>query len=376
MERQSMPVITRRILPTGEAIDETYSVVYFGGTVDSAKALPIDIPPGGSFPAADISMGVGKTRAWHIRGSIMTRTLEELGPPTPGSGRIGTFRPNVRQSGNVLAVRMPWGADATILSVSSAADGTFDLPGAVPGRYRLWVNTSVGGDVIYIDIENRDIDNVKLLVSPGTQFPGKVVVEGAPIGVPNPELTRMRVTLKMDITLRTGTLEATGAIVGADGNFRFAGTRNVRVLIDGLPPNTYVKALRMDGHDILSSGSYSEAPGPMEIVLGMDVGSVAGTVVDARGNAISNIPVVLIPDSLDLRKRSDLIKSANTDSKGRFQMQAVPAGDYRLYAWELIESGAWLDPDFMRNFEAMGKIVHIIPNNPKEGVELTAIQAR
>jgi beta-lactamase regulating signal transducer with metallopeptidase domain/protocatechuate 3,4-dioxygenase beta subunit len=376
MERQSMPVITRRVLPTGDVIDETYSIVYFGGAVDSSKALPIDLPPGGSFPAADISMGVGKTRAWHIRGSIMTRTLEELGPPAPGTARIGTFRPNVRQAGNVGAVRMPWGADATVLSVSSAADGTFDLAGAVPGHYRVWVNTPVGGTVAYIDVDNHDVDNVKMLVSPGTQFPGKVMVEGAPAGVPNPELARIRVTLKADINLRTGGLEATGAIVGADGNFRFAGSRNARVFVDGLPPNTYVKALRMDGHDILSSGSYSEEAGPMEIVLGVDVGSVAGTVADGKGIPVPNIPVVLIPDSIDLRMRSDLIRSTSTDSKGRFRIQAIPAGNYRLYSWELVEPGAWLDPEFMRSFETRGKPIQIIQNIPKEAFELTAIQAR
>ena len=26
-------------------------------------------------------------------------------------------------------------------------------------------------------------------------------------------------------------------------------------------------------------------------------------------------------------------------------------GDYKLFAWEVVESNAWTDPDFLRNYE-------------------------
>ena len=48
-----------------------------------------------------------------------------------------------------------------------------------------------------------------------------------------------------------------------------------------------------------------------------------------------------------------------TDSIGAFVFRDIPPGNYKLFAWESVESGAWQDPDFMRPFESRGIPVHI-----------------
>jgi hypothetical protein len=35
------------------------------------------------------------------------------------------------------------------------------------------------------------------------------------------------------------------------------------------------------------------------------------------------------------------------DQAGAFQIRGLPPGDYRLYAWQQVEEGAWMDPDFL-----------------------------
>jgi len=47
---------------------------------------------------------------------------------------------------------------------------------------------------------------------------------------------------------------------------------------------------------------------------------------------------------------------------GRFHIEGVPPGDYRAFSWEDIETGAWQDPEFIRNFEDRGNPVRVNEN--------------
>ena len=38
-------------------------------------------------------------------------------------------------------------------------------------------------------------------------------------------------------------------------------------------------------------------------------------------------------------------------------MRSVMPGDYRVLAWEEIETGAYMDPEFLKNFETRGETV-------------------
>jgi hypothetical protein len=40
-------------------------------------------------------------------------------------------------------------------------------------------------------------------------------------------------------------------------------------------------------------------------------------------------------------------------------MRNVTPGDYTLFAWEQIERGVYMDPDFLGRFEDRGKTVHV-----------------
>jgi hypothetical protein len=98
---------------------------------------------------------------------------------------------------------------------------------------------------------------------------------------------------------------------------------------------------------------------------------VSGTVVGARQEALPNRTVVLVPD-VRLRYRSDLYKTAATDSSGSFRLQGIPPGDYVLFAWNNVETGAWQDPDFVRGYENRGKPIHIAEETDDD-IQLTVI---
>ena len=54
------------------------------------------------------------------------------------------------------------------------------------------------------------------------------------------------------------------------------------------------------------------------------------------------------------RNRIDLYKTASTDQYGRFTFSNVAHGDYRVFAWEDIPQGAYMDAAYVARFEDRG----------------------
>jgi hypothetical protein len=68
--------------------------------------------------------------------------------------------------------------------------------------------------------------------------------------------------------------------------------------------------------------------------------------------------MIIAPD-LPRRQRLDLFSPLAVSVTGRFTLDGIPPGDYKLFAWAHVEDGAWLDPEFMRVYEDRGTPVHI-----------------
>jgi hypothetical protein len=64
-----------------------------------------------------------------------------------------------------------------------------------------------------------------------------------------------------------------------------------------------------------------------------------------------------------------------TDASGQVRMRGIAPGDYRIFAWEDIEKGAWQDPTFVRNHESSGKAIHI-NEGEKASTEISVIPSK
>ena len=64
-----------------------------------------------------------------------------------------------------------------------------------------------------------------------------------------------------------------------------------------------------------------------------------------------------------------------SDQYGRFVLQPVPPGDYRLFAWDGLEPYGFYDRDFVRRYEAGGTPVRITENSTHQ-VQLTVLRRR
>ena len=61
----------------------------------------------------------------------------------------------------------------------------------------------------------------------------------------------------------------------------------------------------------------------------------------------ANPPVPIVPK---------LVKSAITDQNGRFTFRGVSPGNYKIFAWEGLETNAYFDPEVLRQYEQQGKL--------------------
>lgn len=119
---------------------------------------------------------------------------------------------------------------------------------------------------------------------------------------------------------------------GGDGTFAIAGStpahrQFVLVALHGAHAPTFASRTLPGQDERIDLGDLPLSTG----------GSAAGQVVDANGAPIADATVHLRPTTgrfLDcIRAWSDLLPTARTDERGRFRVDHLPAGPYRVEAW-------------------------------------------
>ena len=54
-----------------------------------------------------------------------------------------------------------------------------------------------------------------------------------------------------------------------------------------------------------------------------------------------------------------MYRTTSTDIYGRFHIQGIPPGSYKVFAWEEVEKDIWQNPEFMLPIEGRGAVVEI-----------------
>jgi hypothetical protein len=228
-----------------------------------------------------------------------------------------------------------------------------------------------------IEIGSADVHNVSVIMSPGFTLAGHLAIEGQQAGTGNQDLPRIRVMLRSDSPQMGGASPASPVM--ADGSFTLqqVGRDDYRLTVSGMPRNGYVKSARFGATDVLGDGiRLDRAPTiPLEIVVSSNTGIADGSVTNDKQDPSPNVTVVLIPDA-PRRNRLDLYRTTSTDAMGHFHVEGVPPGDYKLFSWEDVETGAWQDPDFIRGAESRGKSIRINEGSTTGNIDLRVIPAQ
>jgi len=164
----------------------------------------------------------------------------------------------------------------------------------------------------------------------------------------------------------------------ADGTFTLrAGAGDYRLTFSpvlgnssGPPPpaawrDAYVKSIRLGNVDVLNGNLHLDRQPdvPLEIVVGTNPGSLEVRVVDDRQQPAPDMSVILVPNA---RGRTDLYRTGTTDSSGRLRLDRLPPGDYKVFASPASDTTIWYDPDFIRNYENVGRTVRIVEGGTAE----------
>jgi protocatechuate 3,4-dioxygenase beta subunit len=336
------------------------ALTYYPGTTDRLKAAPIEVRPGMESHADDIRIIAEKN--YRVRGRILDPRTRER----PLRATIQMVR------------KQTLGSVVPMSAKYDALNGVFELPHVPPGEYLLVVLApsvlgppGVAEETMTV---SSNIDDIVLTARPGQPIKGKVSSDdGKPLSA-LPELLRMQVALipASEMLLKGGE----SAPLQADGSFTlenvFSG--EYRVAMPLLPANAYIKQALFGQTDLLevNASINSGTTESLEIVIGRSGGQISGTLVDKNSKPQPNVQVLLIPDRH--RDWRELIKRSITDQAGKFTIQGIAPGDYKIYAWEDIEPLAFTDLEILRQYEGQAKSVKVTEQS-KQTIEVKIIPA-
>jgi hypothetical protein len=411
--------VTARPPGNGLAEGEVYAPIFFPAVPDSRQAIAVNIDPGTEYRAADIF--VYPTQTYHVRGVVANLQLLPGAQNAAGGARGEQPAPAAQQAprgrggagGGATAVRLapldPNGSSYT--TQVDAATGQFDFQQVVPGSYiaYMFVQGLTVRASSTVDVLGGDVAGVFMDVIPGINIPVDIRFDGEPPqGLP--DVSSINLVLWRDPTLMgappiplNGPTRAIENL--ALGDYRVYANPLLSPLrgIDSPTrtnwPNAYIKSIRLGDVDVLNGGLHlashmdtvtrlitqaqaPETPDPkppelmLEVIVGTNPGAVRGRVVNENQEPLASLTVTLLAENAANRiVRTDMYKVTSTDAMGQFEVKGLPPGDYKLFAWDGIEKGGWLDPVLVGQYEELGKPVRI-EEGKIQTVELPGIRVR
>jgi len=296
-----------------ERLGAQYPPVYYPGVLqpDQAQVVPLHA---GDEMQADFSMR--RAKAVEISGRVIAS----------GGGPATRAYVNLDQLG----------ADHLGLDISDETDqnGRFKLKGIFPGTYviKAYVRQEEG---VYesrarqkIEVGNKNIDSVTLLVGRGVNIRGRVTVAGSG----SVDVERIRLCLG----------PASGnEDIGAWCSVKKDGTFELQNVEDGdyffqlfsIERGWYVKSVRLGLDDVLAQGIQVEKgaiAGNLEVVISSASAQLDGFVTDSDGPVMgARVHIASDPRTPYNRLR---LETVSTDQTGHFVINGIAPDKYRVIA--------------------------------------------
>jgi len=334
-----------RQIPQGKAGNQKYVTTYFPSSIDISAASLINLPSETVLNGMDIRLR--KSSVFHISG----RVVGPAGESVPNSA-IHLLRPGMTNAND------PYNNGDMFAPV----DGAFEVNGLLPGIYvfqgRSREDRQLQGHQA-VTLSDRDLDNIVLMLAPALEIPLSVRIEDAD-GQQDRKIRSQlgRFTLTASDGLNTNAM----AQSEREGSWRFVGIGSgvYRMALGG-PDGTYVKSIRFRNQDITKSELDTNAGGgELEMVLSPHAAELTGVVHDASGQPLSGANLTLWEPGLPPAGTLDQARSTRTDAMGSFRFGSLRPGDYRIAAWEQIETGIANIPEFHVRFDSEATVVKLI----------------
>jgi hypothetical protein len=348
------------------------------------------------IPVAQLQL-VPRDRNTLVDPNTANRSMSvQLEPPNEGRFEM----PNVPPGSYDLYASLP--DNGTVIAARGALRGAAAAAGRSFGR-------------VAVEVGEVDVNDVTVTIRRGIDVAGRLFVDGRPVSFPNAHIQ----LLPDDSAARNNMyqqLAQSEAQIGPDGSFVFPtvpeAAYRVQVTLGGpgpaqrsgggalagLPPeiiaeiqaeaqaggnpqallerarglaaaqaaaqapvNAYVSDVRQGGVSIYDTGLViGSAPvNPIDIIVESNPGGISGTVMGANQRPATNATVVLVP-APQRRRNADLYRTALSGPEGKFTMNSLPPGEYKLFAWPTLNGTPYLNPNFMAIYEEKGTSVSIL----------------
>lgn len=353
---QRMPRFGPRGFGGRSSNDVVYPTQYYPGVLSANEAMSIELSPGEE--ASGVDFRLSPASAVTVSGTVTRDDGEALDRRT----RLMLIA-RVEERGFDGAQSRGTGVDR---------NGSFTIQGVLPGEYDLAgfaggrddrqtgrVRVSVGAD---------NVDDVRLVLSGGVTISGAVVLPEE--GGEAVDLNEFSVDMR-----EVGGFQGDRARLEDDGTFVMDGMAigPHRLTMSGLPTNGYVRAIRVGSRtlpDALVDVPRDGLP-DLTVEIALDGASISGRALDSDEQGLAKATVVLVPEELH---RPELYKRVAADESGTFTITGVAPGKYNLYAFDRLERGAEMDPEFMRRYTSTAVDIELEPSDNKaEDLEVSFV---
>ena len=228
-----------------------------------------------------------------------------------------------------------------------------------PGEYWIAVATmpAAGAEpefaAMRATIDRQNLQNVSIATEPGATIAGAVVTD---TGAPVPPLLKAQAFEAVFHVPRSGATNVESADVAADGQFAMTRLFGPRVFRLAEPSGQWaVKNVTLNGADITDAPfHFKKASDPLNlrIVVTSNTATIAGVTADTAGKPIPARVVVFEAEESRWGFASRFVRSMETGSDGRYHVDGLLPGNYRIAAVTYLEEGAWYDADVLRQLAA------------------------
>jgi hypothetical protein len=145
-----------------------------------------------------------------------------------------------------------------------------------------------------------------------------------------------------------------------------------KVLLPLLPPEYYLADIRQGQSSLYNDALITvtgERQQSVEVTLSTGGGAIRGIVRDNRGQPVSG-RVALVPQG-PRRSNPNLYRRTTAQAgTGQFGLTNIAPGEYKVFAWEKLPTGADESPEFMEKYETRGRLIAIRPGSTLDDLQL------
>jgi protocatechuate 3,4-dioxygenase beta subunit len=336
---------------------------YYGGARDSKDAAPLNLRGGDSLSGIDFRLSAEHPAT--ITGRVSG--VPQLDSPAEPQVEAGFSMRNGRRfhggGGQAVMIelmpaennQMGWGGGG---AGAQGPDYRFEMPAIVPGRYRIQANIRAKDKSYYasqlIDVHEGTNDFVLAMV-PAVAVKGHLKVEG-PGSHPVEGFT---INLAAPGSGQRG------------GNYSSSVKKDGSFTIEDVPPGEWLlninpnpgglfdKSVRLGDKDFLFQ-RLDIPPGldvPLNIVLSSNTAVVSGE-VDAAGADLKRAGILLAPVG-KLHTLARFYYAALSDDNGKFKLNTVAPGKYKIFALEKIATASYRNPESADLLDGLGEEVEV-----------------